>query len=77
VGTLSRALRALFEGLGAEIERELGRLGVDVHRTIMLSDWTCFILFLSALARGRITRHIALQCPKLDGILAGMGGTGW
>jgi predicted nucleotide-binding protein (sugar kinase/HSP70/actin superfamily) len=57
-----------------DIEVELGKLGVEVHRTMFLSEWTKFSLFLKPLGieEKRKVRRAARPYLKRD-----VGGHGW
>jgi predicted nucleotide-binding protein (sugar kinase/HSP70/actin superfamily) len=57
-----------------DIEVELGKLGVEVHRTMFLSEWTRFSLFLKPLGieEKRKVRRAARPYLKRD-----VGGHGW
>jgi predicted nucleotide-binding protein (sugar kinase/HSP70/actin superfamily) len=74
VGMIGEIYVVLEPFVNMEIERELGRLGVHVHRTIMLSDWTRFTLFLSALGMGPHDRAHRAAMPYLG---RDVGGDGW
>lgn len=57
-----------------DVENELGKLGVEVHRSFFLSEWTRFSLFLNGLGfddKARIHRA-AMPYLKRD-----VGGDGW
>ncbi|MFC2035286.1 CoA protein activase [Chloroflexota bacterium] len=57
-----------------DVESELGKLGVEVRRTVFVSEWTKFSLFLNPLGineKGRIHKA-ALPYLKRD-----IGGDGW
>ena len=65
----------LFEPfVNMDVERELGRLGVQVHRTVMLSDWTRFTLFLNALGMSQHDQAHRAAVPYLN---RDVGGDGW
>ena len=57
-----------------DIERELGKLGVEVRRTTFVSDWTKFSFFLNPLGINEKDRihQAALPYLKRD-----IGGDGW
>jgi len=57
-----------------DVESELGKLGVEVRRTIFVSEWTKFSLFLNPLGMNEKERihRAALPYLKRD-----IGGDGW
>ena len=57
-----------------DVEKELGRLGVEVRRTTFVSEWTKFSLFLNPLGMSEKDRihRAALPYLKRD-----IGGDGW
>ncbi len=57
-----------------DVERELGKLGVEVRRTVFTSEWTKFSLFLNPLGLNEKNRihQAALPYLKRD-----IGGDGW
>ncbi len=74
VGIIGEIYVVLEPFANMEVERELGRLGVHVHRTIMLSDWTKFTLFLSALGMSQHDKAHRAAMPYLS---RDVGGDGW
>jgi len=57
-----------------DVEKELGRLGAEVHRTIMLSNWTWHSLFLSALG---FSHHQRVHQAALPYLGRDVSGDGW
>ena len=57
-----------------DIEKELGRLGVEVRRTIFTSGWTKFSLFLNPLGVNEKDRLHKAAMPYLK---RDIGGEGW
>jgi len=57
-----------------DIERELGKLGVEVRRTIFTSEWTKFSLFLNPLGINEKNRIHKAALPYLK---RDIGGDGW
>ncbi len=57
-----------------DIEVELGKLGVEVHRTTFVSEWTKFSLFLNAFGISEKERIHAAAQPYLR---RDVGGDGW
>jgi len=57
-----------------DVEKELGRLGVEVHRTILLSDWTRSSLILAPFgySQHKEAHEAAMPYLKRD-----VGGDGW
>ncbi len=74
VGIIGEIYVVLEPFVNMDIERELGRLGVEVHRTIMLSDWTRFTLFLSAFGKSQHDKAHRAAMPYLS---RDIGGDGW
>jgi len=74
VGIIGEIYVVLEPFVNMDVERELGRLGVQVHRTIMLSDWTRFTLFLSAVGMSAHDRAHKAAMPYLS---RDVGGDGW
>lgn len=74
VGIIGEIYVVLEPFVNMDIERELGRLGVEVHRTIMLSDWTRFTLFLSAFGMSQHDKAHKAAMPYLS---RDVGGDGW
>ena len=74
MGIIGEIYVVLEPFVNMDLERELGRLGVEVHRTIMLSDWTRSTVFLSAIGMNQHDRAHRAAMPYLcrDG-----GGDGW
>jgi predicted nucleotide-binding protein (sugar kinase/HSP70/actin superfamily) len=57
-----------------DIESELGKLGVEVRRTIFISDWTKFTLFLNPLGISEKEKVHRAARPYLK---RDIGGDGW
>ncbi len=57
-----------------DLERELGKLGVEVRRTTFISDWTKFSLFLNPLGLDEKSRIHRAAMPYLK---RDVGGDGW
>jgi len=57
-----------------DVESELGKLGVDVRRTMFLSEWTKFSLFLNPLGINEKDRIHKAALPYLK---RDIGGDGW
>jgi predicted nucleotide-binding protein (sugar kinase/HSP70/actin superfamily) len=57
-----------------DIEKELGKLGVEVRRTIFTSEWTKFSLFLNPLGVNEKDRLHKAALPYLK---RDIGGEGW
>ncbi len=75
VGIIGEFYVVLDPFVNMDIERELGKLGVEVHRTIMLGHWTLFSLFCSALGftnHPQKVKRAAMPYLKRD-----VGGDGW
>ena len=74
VGIIGEIYVLLEPFVNMDVERELGRLGVQVHRTVMLSDWTRFTLFLNALGMSQHDQSHRAAVPYLN---RDVGGDGW
>jgi len=74
VGTIGEIYVVLEPFVNMDLERELGRLGVEVHRTIMLSDWTRSTVFLSAIGMNQHDQAHRAAMPYLS---RDVGGDGW
>ncbi|MFH1928646.1 MAG: hypothetical protein ABIK79_10845 [Chloroflexota bacterium] len=74
VGIVGEIYVVLEPFVNMDTERELGRLGVEVHRTIMLSDWTRFTLFLNAFGKSQHDKAHRAAMPYLS---RDIGGDGW
>ncbi len=57
-----------------DLERELGKLGVEVRRTTFISDWTKFSIFLNPLGLDEKSRIHRAAMPYLK---RDVGGDGW
>jgi len=57
-----------------DVERELGKLGVEVRRTVFTSEWTRFSLFLNPLGINEKNRIHKAALPYLK---RDIGGDGW
>jgi len=57
-----------------DVEKELGRLGVEVRRTLFTSEWTKFSLFLNPLGMDEKDRSHKAALPYLK---RDIGGEGW
>lgn len=57
-----------------DVEVELGKLGVEVHRTTFVSEWTKFSLFLNAFGLSEKDKIHAAAQPYLR---RDVGGDGW
>jgi predicted nucleotide-binding protein (sugar kinase/HSP70/actin superfamily) len=57
-----------------DVEKELGRLGVEVRRTTFVSEWTKFSLFLNPLGMNEKERLHKAALPYLK---RDIGGDGW
>ena len=57
-----------------DVESELGKLGVEVRRTIFISEWTKFSLFLNPLGMNEKARIHKAALPYLK---RDIGGDGW
>jgi len=57
-----------------DVEKELGRLGVEVRRTTFVSEWTKFSLFLNPLGMNEKARLHKAALPYLK---RDIGGDGW
>jgi len=57
-----------------DIEKELGRLGVEVRRTTFVSEWTKFSLFLNPLG---VNEKEQLHKAALPYLKRDIGGDGW
>ena len=57
-----------------DIEKELGKLGVEVRRTTFISEWTKFSLFLNPLGMNEKDRIHKAALPYLK---RDIGGDGW
>ncbi len=57
-----------------DVEKELGKLGAEVHRTIMLSNWTWHSLFLSALG---LSHHKQVHQAAMPYLHRDVSGDGW
>jgi predicted nucleotide-binding protein (sugar kinase/HSP70/actin superfamily) len=57
-----------------DVERELGKLGVEVRRTTFISEWTKFSLFLNPLGVNEKDRIHKAALPYLK---RDIGGDGW
>ena len=74
VGIIGEIYVVLEAFVNMDVERELGRLGVEVNRTIMLSEWMRSALFLSALGMSQHDRAHRAAMPYLS---RDVGGDGW
>jgi predicted nucleotide-binding protein (sugar kinase/HSP70/actin superfamily) len=57
-----------------DVESELGKLGVEVRRTLFLSDWTKFSFFLNPLG---VDEKARLHKAALPYLKRDVGGDGW
>ncbi|MBI4284288.1 MAG: CoA protein activase [Chloroflexi bacterium] len=57
-----------------DLESELGKLGVEVHRTTFISEWTKFSLFFGFLGKSKKERIHQAAMPYLK---RDIGGDGW
>jgi predicted nucleotide-binding protein (sugar kinase/HSP70/actin superfamily) len=57
-----------------DVEKELGRLGVEVRRTIFTSEWTKFSLFLNPLG---VNEKDKLHKAAMPYLKRDIGGEGW
>lgn len=74
MGIIGEIYVVLEPFVNMDLERELGRLGVEVYRTIMLSDWTRSTVFLSAIGLNQHGRAHRAAMPYLR---RDVGGDGW
>ncbi|MFQ6014661.1 MAG: acyl-CoA dehydratase activase-related protein [Anaerolineae bacterium] len=74
VGIIGEFYVVLEPFTNLDLEKELGKLGVEVHRTIMLSEWTKFSIILSALGFSHHKRVHEAAWPYLK---RDVGGDGW
>jgi len=74
VGIIGELFVVLEPFSNLEVESELGGLGAEVHRTIMLSQWAAFSLLWSALGFSHHQRVHAAARPYLK---RDVGGDGW
>ncbi len=74
VCTIGEIYVVLEPFINMDVERELGRLGVEVHRSIMISNWTKFALFLSAFGKGQ---HDEVHAAAMPYLKRDVGGDGW
>jgi len=74
VGLVGELYVVLEPFCNLEIERELGKLGVEVRRSIFLSEWTLFSLFLNALG---ISEKAKSHRAAYAHLKRDIGGDGW
>jgi len=60
-----------------DIEKELGKLGVEVHRNTFISEWTKFNLFFGALKRFRHDKNREIHQAAMPYLKCDIGGDGW
>jgi predicted nucleotide-binding protein (sugar kinase/HSP70/actin superfamily) len=60
-----------------DIEKELGKLGVEVRRNTYISEWTNFSLFFGAFKKFRHDRNKELHQAALPYLKCDIGGDGW
>lgn len=60
-----------------DIENELGKLGVEVHRNIFISEWTKFSLFFGILKKFRSDEKAQLHKAAMPYLKRDIGGEGW
>jgi len=74
VGVIGEFYVVLEPFSNLDIESELGKLGVEVRRTIFVSEWTKFSLFLNPLGLNEKSRIHKAALPYLK---RDIGGDGW
>jgi len=60
-----------------DIEKELGKLGVEVRRNTYISEWTRFSLFFGALKRFRHDKNVEIHRAAMPYLKCDIGGDGW
>ena len=60
-----------------DIEKELGKLGVEVRRNTYISEWTRFSLFFGALKRFRKDKNKEIHDAAMPYLSCDIGGDGW
>ena len=60
-----------------DIEKELGKLGVEVRRNTFISEWTKFSLFFGALKRFRHDKNAEIHQAAMPYLKCDIGGDGW
>ena len=60
-----------------DIEKELGKLGVEVRRSLYISEWTKFSLFFGALKKLRHDKIKEIHKAALPYLKCDVGGDGW
>ena len=60
-----------------DIEKELGKLGVEVRRNTFISEWTKFSLFFGALKRFRHDKNKEIHQAAMPYLKCDIGGDGW
>jgi predicted nucleotide-binding protein (sugar kinase/HSP70/actin superfamily) len=60
-----------------DIEKELGKLGVEVRRNTYISEWTNFSLFFGVFKRFRHDKNKELHQAALPYLKCDIGGDGW
>ena len=74
VGVIGEFYVVLEPFSNMDVEIELGKLGVEVHRTTFVSEWTKFSLFLSILG---INEKAKLHKAAMPYLKRDVGGDGW
>ncbi|MBI2918477.1 MAG: CoA protein activase [Chloroflexi bacterium] len=74
VGVIGEFYVVLEPFSNMDVEIELGKLGVEVHRTTFVSEWTKFSLFLSMLG---MTEKGKLHKAAMPYLKRDVGGDGW
>jgi predicted nucleotide-binding protein (sugar kinase/HSP70/actin superfamily) len=60
-----------------DIEKELGKLGVEVHRNTYISEWTNFNLFFSFIKKFRGDKNALIHEAAMPYLKRDIGGDGW
>ena len=60
-----------------DIEKELGKLGVEVRRNTYISEWTKFSLFFGAFKRFRKDKNKEIHEAAMPYLSCDIGGDGW
>jgi predicted nucleotide-binding protein (sugar kinase/HSP70/actin superfamily) len=74
VGVMGEFYVVLESFSNLDVEAELGKLGVEVHRSLFISDWIKFSLFLNPLG---FNEKKALQKAAMPYLARDVGGDGW
>jgi len=77
VGIMGEFFVVLEPFSNLDIEKELGKLGVEVRRNTYISEWTNFNLLFGALKRFRHDKNKEIHRAAMPYLKCDIGGDGW